>query len=111
MIEDWTKEIEHRIKKIKLKEEKQTNNLKRVEEIEKLRIHMEKIMEEPKREHRRNKMIIQGLKIGDAKIKEETERILRAELGFEGKVSHLGKWERTDMRLWEKLIHSKTNKR
>ena len=32
-------------------------------------------------------MIIQGLKIGDVKIKEETERFLRAELRFKGEVS------------------------
>ena len=29
LIQDWTREIEHRIKRIKLKEEKQTNNLRR----------------------------------------------------------------------------------
>ena len=44
-------------------------------------------MEEQDREHRRNNIIIQGLKIGDAKIEEDTERFLSAELGFEGEVS------------------------
>jgi len=87
LIEDWTREIEHRLQKIELKEEKQTNNLGRGEEIERLRRDMEKVMEEQDREHRRNNIIIQGLKIGDAKIKEDTERFLRAELGFEGEVS------------------------
>ena len=29
LIKDWTKEIEHRLQKIELKEEKQTNNLRR----------------------------------------------------------------------------------
>jgi len=47
---------------------------------------MEKVMEEQDREHRRNNIIIQGLKIGDAKIREDTERFLRAELEFEGEV-------------------------
>ena len=49
LIEDWTREIEHRIKKIELKEGKQTNNLRRVEEIERLRKDIKKIMEEPDR--------------------------------------------------------------
>ena len=70
-----------------MKEEKQTNNLRRGEEIERLRRDMEKAMEEQDSEHRRNNIIIQGLKIGNDKIKEDTERFLRAELGFEGEVN------------------------
>ena len=52
---------------------------------------MEKVMEKQDREHRGNNIIIQGLKIEDAKIKEDTQRFLRAELGFEGEVSETKK--------------------
>ena len=44
-------------------------------------------MKKQDRVHRRNNIIIQGLEIGDAKIKENNEWFLRAELGFEGEVS------------------------
>ena len=54
-------------------------------EMERLRRDVEKVMEED-RVLRRNNIITQRLEIGDAKIKEDNERFLRAELGFEGEV-------------------------